>query len=141
VTPVGAQQLIGAWRLVSFEVETADGRIRFPYGHDATGSLVMTVEGRFIAILAAKGRRAAATDQDAQALLRSMIAYTGRYRIDANRVITDVDTMWDESWQGAERTQIRFFTLDGDTLSLITPPMLSAKGTQYTATITWTRET
>jgi hypothetical protein len=132
--------LAGAWRLRLFTVETSDGRVRHPYGKEATGSLVMTPGGRFIAVLAAGGRKPAASEADAAALLASMIAYTGRYRVEGDQVVTDVDTLWDESWQGADRTQVRYWRLDGDILTLRTPTMRNARGTGYVATITWTRE-
>ncbi len=41
--------LIGAWRLVAMEYRHADGRVRYPYGRDATGYIIYTaghVDGR-----------------------------------------------------------------------------------------------
>ena len=34
-----ANPLVGTWRLVSFEVQDADGSIEYPFGRDAEGSL------------------------------------------------------------------------------------------------------
>ena len=39
-------RFIGAWRLVSFEEETSDGEIVYPYGENPIGSLIYDSSGR-----------------------------------------------------------------------------------------------
>jgi hypothetical protein len=46
-----------------------------------------------------------------------MFAYSGTYRVEADRFITKVDVSWNESWTGTE--QVRFFEVDGDRLDII----------------------
>jgi ABC-type multidrug transport system ATPase subunit len=49
-----------------------------------------------------------------------MMAYSGRYRMRVDGCfITIVDSAWYPAWIGTEQTN--FFTLDGDTLSIISP--------------------
>ena len=49
-----------------------------------------------------------------------MMAYSGRYRLRVDGCfITIVDSAWYPAWIGTEQTN--FFTLDGDTLSIISP--------------------
>jgi hypothetical protein len=41
-----------------------------------------------------------------------MLAYSGKYRIDKNKIIINVDIAWDESWNGTE--QVRYYQIEGD---------------------------
>jgi hypothetical protein len=47
-------------------------------------------------------------------LHKSMIAASGKYRIDGSSFVFTVDVSWNESWNGAE--QRRYFRIDGDKL-------------------------
>ena len=49
-----------------------------------------------------------------------MIAYSGKYRIEENKIVIDVDIAWDESWTGTE--QIRYYRLEGDRLHIEAAP-------------------
>ena len=111
------EQLIGVWKLQTFELEFQDTGERIePFGAHPNGYGIFTREGRTIAVLTAEGRAAPRTDADRAAAFKDMIAYTGIYRIEGDHWITRVDTSWNESWVGTD--QIRFFQLDGDTLSV-----------------------
>jgi hypothetical protein len=56
------------------------------------------------------------TDAAPGELLRSMIAYSGRYRLQGDDCfITTVDNAWQPAWIGTE--QARFFKTDGEILS------------------------
>lgn len=70
-----------------------------------------------MAIMTAEGRVAPKTDQDRSALLKSMFAYTGMYRVEGDKLITKVDVSWNPAWLGTE--QVRFFKIDGDRLQHI----------------------
>ena len=39
--------LVGAWRLLSWENQAADGQVTYPMGTDALGYLLYTADGRF----------------------------------------------------------------------------------------------
>ena len=68
-----------------------------------------------------EGRKAPNTDQDRADLLKSMVAYTGMYRIEGDKWITKVDVSGNPAWVGTE--QARFFRFDGDQLQESTPFM------------------
>jgi len=53
--------------------------------------------------------------------LTSMIAYTGRYRVEDSKVVTKVEAAWNEAWVGGEQT--RFIRFEGDRLFIESPPM------------------
>jgi hypothetical protein len=43
-----------------------------------------------------------------------MLAYSGKYRTDGNKIIIKVDIAWDETWNGTE--QVRYYRIEGDRL-------------------------
>jgi len=112
-------KLHGSWRLVSFETELQDSKERTqPWGADPNGYLMFGADGRMMVLVTAKAREPGNTDEKLVALFRTVMAYTGRYRTEADRFITTIDSSWNEAWNGTE--QERFYTLDGDTLVVST---------------------
>ena len=112
-------RLHGSWRLVSFHTELQDSKERIqPWGADPNGHLVFDAGGRMMVLVTATAREPGPSDAQQVALFRTMMAYTGPYRIDGNRFIATIDACWNEAWNGTE--QERFFELDGDTLEVST---------------------
>jgi len=68
------------------------------------------------AIVEGEGRKPAQTDEERAALLRTMFAYSGMYRLDGDKWITKVDVSWNPAWNGTE--QVRFYKLDGNQLEV-----------------------
>jgi Lipocalin-like domain len=135
--PSVADSLIGSWMLVSFESEFEDGQ-RQPVYDDAKGSLIITPDGRFVAILADNARR---EDDQPSVLFDRMMAYTGRYRLQSeDTVVVDVDVAWHPSWLGTKQT--RHFTIKDGTLSIISPLQQHPKypGRTLRGIISWRRE-
>ncbi len=99
-------------------------------GNQPTGYVIFTPEGRLSFMLSAEMRKPASNAEERSALLSSMIAYTGIYRLESDRWITQVDVAWNPEWVGTEQT--RFFAIDGDVLTVHTPwrvmPNWSEKG-------------
>jgi hypothetical protein len=91
-------------------------------GEHPKGYQIATPEGRWIALVTADGRPVPKTDEERAKALRSMIAYSGRYRVEDGKVITKVEVAWNEAWVGGE--QMRFLRFEGDDLLHIeSPPM------------------
>lgn len=110
--------LCGSWRLVSFEMEFQVSKQReYPYGIDPAGYLVLTPEGRMMALITAKDRQLGQSDAQLAALFRTMMSYTGRYRVEDDRFITKVDVSWNQAWTGSE--QERNFRIEGDRLEIV----------------------
>jgi hypothetical protein len=76
-------------------------------------------DGRVFFILTGEGRTPPKSDQDRVDLLGTLIAYTGMYRVEGDRWITNVDVAWNPEWIGTE--QARSFAIDGDRLHVLTP--------------------
>lgn len=114
------RQLLGAWKVESFYSEfKATGEKQNRYGQKPNGYLVFTPEKRMIALITAQERKKPDTDADTIAAFRSLIAYSGIYRLEGDKWITQVDVAWTEAWVGSE--QMRFFKLEGDKLTVTTP--------------------
>ncbi len=116
-------RIVGTWKLVSVMYEDQATKERTPVlGENPRGYQIATPEGRWIAVVTADGRPVPKTDEDRANALRSMIAYSGRYRVEDGKVITKVEVAWNEAWVGGE--QVRFIRFEGDDLLHIeSPPM------------------
>ena len=111
-------RIVGSWRVVSYELEFQDGgERRFPLGRQPNGYLVFGADGRMMAYLEADARKAPRTDEERSAAYRTLMAYTGKYRVQGDKWITKVDGAWNVEWQGTD--QERSFTLSGNQLTVI----------------------
>jgi len=120
-TPAAGQEaLLGNWKLVSWQVIVEGEPPQNPFGLHPKGYLVLTPQGRSIAITTAEHRTGGTSDRERAELHRSMLAYTGRYRIEGNDFITTVEASWNESWNGTE--QRRHFRVEGDRLFIESAP-------------------
>jgi hypothetical protein len=116
------RQIVGTWTLVSVVYEdTATKERTTVYGEHPKGIQIATAEGRWLALMTAERRSIPKTDEDRAQALKSMIAYTGRYRVENGQVITKVEAAWNEAWVGGE--QVRNIRFDGDRLYIESPPM------------------
>ena len=69
-------------------------------------------------VITNEGRKAPNTDQDRAGLFNSLVAYTGRYRVDGDKWITTVDVSANPALVGTEQT--RTFQVTGDRLQEMT---------------------
>ena len=110
----------GSWQLETYEVEVQSNGERFaPMGEHPSGYVLFTPQGRLSFTLTSGHRQPPESLEDKAALLSSVIAYTGTYRLDGDRWITQVDVAWNPEWVGTE--QIRHFKIHGDQLTVTTP--------------------
>jgi hypothetical protein len=63
-------------------------------------------------------------DEERVKLHQTMFAYAGTYTLEADKVIHHVDISWNEAWTGTD--QVRFYKLEGNTLTIVTAPNKSA---------------
>jgi hypothetical protein len=131
--------LVGNWKLVSVQVIVDNGAPQAYLGEHPKGYLILTPEGRMMALATSDTRKPSASDAERAELWKSMFAYTGKYRIEGNDFVTIVDVSWNEEWNGTE--QRRHYNLDGNTLTIETVPQPSPfdKRTSY-AKLVWERE-
>src|SRR5262245_40879261 len=116
------QKIVGVWTLVSVVYEDQATKERTPVlGEHSRGRQIATADGRWLALVTAENRPVPANDAERARALTSMIAYTGRYRVEGGKVITKVEAAWNEAWVGGEQT--RFIRFEGDRLFIESPPM------------------
>lgn len=135
-------RIVGTWKLVSVVYEDAQTKVRTPVlGEHPRGYQIATPEGRWLALVTADGRPVPKTDEDRAKALRSMIAHSGRYRVEGDKVITKVEVAWNEAWVGGE--QVRFLRFDGDDiLHIESPPMPhpNVNNKVVRVIVTWARD-
>ena len=136
-------KLFGSWRLISFQLKIVgeDAEQKDIFGPNPIGRIIFSPEHRVVVSISSAGRRPPPTNEsEAAALLPSITAYTGKFRLEGDKFITQVDGAWNEFCQGSE--QVRTFELTGDRLSIRTPEQPSGIliGKRTVATLVWQRE-
>ena len=139
------QQLLGTWKLISYVGEEIPSGARSDVmGPRPSGYINYGRDGRMIVIIVGSDRKKpvgpVATQEEAQALIRSMLAYAGTYTVDsrARTVTHHIDISWDQSRTG--ESHVRTYKLDGDRLTLTTQPSNDpATGRKTVRTVVWER--
>jgi Lipocalin-like domain len=135
------EKLLGNWKLVSFFTEDVQTKERNDvYGERPEGFIGFTPAGRFFAVITAAGRKAPQASEEQAAAYRSLIAYTGKWRIEGDKFITKVDVAWNPGWVNTE--QVRFWKVDGNKLFVITAPIPNPNvaGRMVIGTLVWERD-
>jgi hypothetical protein len=137
------RELVGAWRLVSWENRAADGQRSYPMGVDARGYLIYTADGRFSVTISRADRPAfagadllgGAVSEKARAA-EGFVAYAGRYTCRDEHVVHHVELSLFPNWVGTD--QQRLADLSEDTLILSARPLLLG-GSQQVPRLVWRR--
>ncbi len=135
------RQIVGTWKLVSVNYEDVASKARTPiYGEHPKGIQIATPHGRWLALMTGEGRTVPKTDAERAQALTSMIAYTGRYRVENGQVITRVEAAWNEGWVGGE--QVRNIRFDDSRLYIESPPMPhpNIRDASVRVIVVWERE-
>ena len=136
------QQLIGTWRLVSYETRGGDGSIVYPMGQELDGMIMYAPDGYVSATLMVPGRpaytggaAASAVPSELAAAAAGYFGYAGRFEIDeASKVaIHHIEVALMPNLVGT--TQRRYVTLSGSRLTLRGDPTPSG----VTPFIIWER--
>ncbi|MCJ2143535.1 lipocalin-like domain-containing protein [Methylobacterium sp. E-066] len=115
-----AEKIVGTWELVSYQVEDkATGALIDAMGSAPRGRVIFTQDGWVAFNLEGTDRKPAETDADRAALMKTLVAYIGRYRIEGDQWITQVQTAWAPEWVNTE--QRRSIKLHGDEADVMTP--------------------
>jgi hypothetical protein len=135
--------LVGAWRLISWENQAADGQVTYPMGTDAIGYVLYAANGRFSVTISRRDRAGFAagdllsgTTQEKARALEGFVAYAGRYSFYGDRIIHHVELSLFPNWVGSD--QERWVELAGDQLTLSASPLLLA-GKQQVPRLVWER--
>src|SRR5437868_1649705 len=93
-----ATDLVGTWRLISWETRDADGTVHYPMGRDAQGYIMYSPDGYMSVLITASGRPpfeagdlGGGTQQELAQAASTCIAYSGRYEVQPGRVLHYVE--------------------------------------------------
>ena len=112
-----APGLLGTWRLESLQLRMEDtGEVVKPFGPDPRGSIIFTLDGRMMTVITASRRAPPETETEMAAAFRGMMAYTGRFTVEGDRVVTEVDAAWNPAWEGTQ--QVRIVHVENERLTL-----------------------
>lgn len=115
-----AERIVGTWELVSYKVEDQEtGTLIDAMGRTPRGRVIFTKDGWVAFNLEGSERKPATSDAERAALMKTLVAYIGRYRIEGDQWVTSVQTAWAPEWVGTD--QRRSVKLDGDFADVTTP--------------------
>lgn len=127
-----AEGIVGAWRLVSFDVDEGKSSEKPRFGPDPVGYLIYSADARMAAVLAGTHRseltpnsppchpEIAEGQRGYDDPLLNSLAYAGRYEVRGDRVFHHVEVSMFTNLMGT--TLERQFQLNGDTLTIRTLP-------------------
>jgi hypothetical protein len=131
----GENPLVGTWALNS-----GTGERFYPLGENPHGYISYSDDGRMYTIQTIgdriKPRELVPTDEERAKLQQSMIAYAGTYTSESGKLVHHIDISWNEVWTGTD--QVRFYTVEGNTLTIKTPPLKNpVDGREGVAILVW----
>jgi hypothetical protein len=115
--------IVGTWRVQSFVREVkGTGERQNEFGEKPNGYMIYQPDGRMFFMLVGDNRATPAatppTDEEKVKLFGTLLAYSGAYVVEGNKVTHKIDLSWNQSWTGGD--QVRFFKVDGTTLTITT---------------------
>jgi hypothetical protein len=129
-TATTKDQLEGTWRLESFRA-TSGGKVSYPLG-EKPGGFIGFASSRYWVVIVDSGRNAPAAaalaDAEAGALMKSSIAYTGKFDVDPAqtpdgiKITIHVDAAVNQAITGTNR--VFFLRVDGNKLSFKSPAVV-----------------
>jgi hypothetical protein len=139
------QAMFGMWKLLSYvREELPSGAKSDVMGSHPSGYINYGRDARMIVLIVGSHRTKPvgeiATPDEAEALIKSMVAYAGTYTIDseAKTVTHHIEISWDQSRTGTD--QVRSYKLEGNHLTLRTEPSTDpATGKKTVRTLIWER--
>ncbi len=139
------QQLVGIWKLVSYEFRLADGIVVRPMGRGVQGILIYDASGVMALHIMdperqkfASGDWLRGTPAEIQSAFEGTMAYYGTFEVNATTgtVVHHIEGSSFPNWVGVDREQS--FELAAERLTLMTLPMALA-GEQAVGYLTWQR--
>ena len=138
-------QVVGIWKLISFQAEYDDGTVTYPFGDNVAGLLIIDAKGYFSAqVMDTKrpsfksGDPRGGTPEEVRVAFENYVGYYGTFDLDQTKgaVIFHVMGAWLPNWIGTD--QIRYCALSGNHLSISTAPALYG-GKTGTGKLIWER--
>jgi len=132
-----AQQLTGAWRLVS-SIQSRDGVETHSFGAKPLGQIQYTADGRMSAFLMHEKWIDRGTTANATADFGEFFAYAGIWRNDGDLVHHDIEFCTIPARIGTCFTR-EINWLSADSIALLTQPETTKSGVTYITRLIWQR--
>jgi hypothetical protein len=122
--------IVGTWQVTSFSMlELDSNKTSRPFGENPNGYVQYSPGGHVVLFLQSGDPKRPTTfpysDADRAAAHRTIFgAYAGKYTVDGDKVVHHITASWRPEWNGTDQT--RYFTLDGNKLTLKTAPQQAA---------------
>ena len=123
----GSNPLVGAWKLVSWELMQPDGTVQHLYGRNVVGYLLYTADGYMSAEIMHPDRQQSnprvgmeppmaqtLSDRDRVGAYNTYLSYCGPYTVKGGTVIHHVKAGLIPGWVGTD--QVRPFSIEGGRL-------------------------
>ena len=123
-------RLVGTYRLLSYQRKlVATGETEDLLGKAPTGYIIYTRGGRMMAFFASDVRPrptdfATITDKERADLFKTMVAYSGTYDFDGQKVTHHIDASWNQFWTGTN--VVRHVAFEGRRAIYTTEPAPSS---------------
>ena|SRR5215510_4896512 len=139
-SPAFAQDspLVGSWKLVNYKFIFDNDPPTELFGARPNGVLILTREGRMVGLVTAETRKAGTGDAERVGLYKTLVAYSGKYRVEGNAFVTTVDMSWNEAWNGTE--QRRFWKIEDGKLFIESAPDTAPNGRMLVTRLVWERD-
>jgi hypothetical protein len=124
------EKLIGPWRLVSFKASAGD-KVSYPLGEHPEGYIEITPTRYWVMTIDPSRKAPAAatmTDDEAISLMKSQVAYTGKYDVDPAqtpdgiKITIHVDAASNQALTGTNR--VLYARIDGNKMSMKSPTLV-----------------
>ena len=121
------QSIQGHWRLISFEEQRADGAWEAAIDPQAKGYISYWPNGRMQVLIGGstrprlRGEWAQVPAEQKAECLDKLVAYSGSYTVESDRVLHHVDVCWIPNWEGRDLVRLVSFP-QADQLLLSTVP-------------------
>ncbi|MET4257581.1 hypothetical protein ABIC09_002522 [Bradyrhizobium sp. S3.12.5] len=100
-------QLAGSWKLSSWTIQIIGGEAAEPFGPNPKRRAIFAADGYVTFVTVAANRKPATTNDESAALLKSLLAYSGKFTVEGDKFTTKVDISANELLTGQD--QVRFF--------------------------------
>ena len=124
------EELVGSWRLVSFKATVGD-KVSYPLGEHPGGYIEITPTRYWVMLIDPARKIPAAatlTDPESISLMKSHVAYTGKYDVDPAqtpdgiKITIHVDAASNQALTGTNR--VFYARLDGNKMTLKSPTLV-----------------
>ena len=139
---IDRSKLVGSWQIVSAKgMFVGSEEIVDLLGSNPLGYCMFDDHGRWMVVTSASQLPVITTDAEcAQWFGHRLVAFSGRYEVNGNTILTKVDVAWNPAFVGVEMP--RQIELDGDRMTVTQPEWEHPffPGRKMVGVVVWQRE-